>query len=84
MRLVKLSMAAVAALSMATTPVLAQAASPASKLSVTKAASVSRTGAPVSDASNARGGFIIPAIAVIAIILGILAATGGDDKPSSP
>ena len=31
--------------------------------------------------SELRGGFIIPLIALIAIILGILAATHGDDDP---
>jgi hypothetical protein len=36
--------------------------------------------------SELRGGFIIPLIALIAIILGILAAThnDGDDLPHSP
>jgi hypothetical protein len=35
--------------------------------------------------SELRGGFIIPLIALIAIILGILAATQGhDDLPHSP
>ena len=50
-----------------------------------------QTAAPVEPASETvegselRGGFIIPLIAIIAIILGILAATsGGDDPPSSP
>ena len=44
-----------------------------------------RTGTEI-EGENLRGGFIIPLIAVIAIILGILAATsgGGDDLPSSP
>jgi hypothetical protein len=38
------------------------------------------------DGSELRGGFIIPLIALIAIILGILAAThnGDDDLPHSP
>jgi type IV secretory pathway VirB2 component (pilin) len=36
--------------------------------------------------SELRGGFIIPLIALIAIILGLLAATHGDDEdlPHSP
>ena len=35
--------------------------------------------------SELRGGFIIPLVAVVAIILGILAATGGgSDRPHSP
>jgi hypothetical protein len=38
------------------------------------------------DGSELRGGFIIPLIAIIAIILGILAATNDDDDdlPHSP
>ncbi|HEY5723653.1 MAG TPA: hypothetical protein VIT45_15180 [Allosphingosinicella sp.] len=38
------------------------------------------------DGSELRGGFIIPLIAIIAVILGILAATSDndDDLPSSP
>jgi hypothetical protein len=33
------------------------------------------------EGSELRGGFIIPLIAIIAIILGILAATHNDDDP---
>jgi hypothetical protein len=38
------------------------------------------------EGENLRGGFIIPLIALVAIILGILAATSGgdDDAPHSP
>jgi hypothetical protein len=47
--------------------------------------SVARAGAEVEEASELRGGFIIPALAIIAIILGIIAAVGGDDDgPTSP
>ena len=52
---------------------------------------VAQTAAPVEPASETvegselRGGFIIPLIAIIAIILGILAATHDDgDPPHSP
>jgi len=40
----------------------------------------------VTDGSQLRGGFIIPLIALIAIILGLLAATHDDDDdlPHSP
>ena len=40
----------------------------------------------IDEGSELRGGFIIPLIAIIAIILGILAATNDDDDdlPSSP
>lgn len=73
----KATVAAILAVSMASTPVLAQSAA---SLSV-----ASRSGATTEEASELRGGFIIPAVAVIAIILGILALTGsGDDGPSSP
>ncbi len=76
----KASVAAALAVSMASTPVLAQTASSAAPLSV-----AARSGATTSDANELRGGFIIPVVAVIAIILGILAATGGHgDRPHSP
>jgi hypothetical protein len=76
----KASVAALIAASMTSAPVLAQPAS-ASSLSVASA----RAGESTESASELRGGFIIPLIAVIAIILGILAATGGgNDAPRSP
>jgi hypothetical protein len=74
----KAYVAAALAVSMASTPVLAQTS--AAPLSV-----AARSGASTSDANELRGGFIIPLVAVIAVILGILAATnGGGDKPHSP
>ena len=74
----KASVAAALAVSMASTPVLAQTS--AAPLSV-----AARSGASTSDANELRGGFIIPLVAVVAIILGILAATrGGNDRPHSP
>ena len=80
MSLKKASVAAVLAVSMASTPVLAQTAQSAAPLSV-----AARSGATTEDSNEMRGGFLIPAIAVIAIILGILAATGGgNDRPHSP
>jgi hypothetical protein len=76
----KASVAAVLAVSMAGTPVLAQSAPSAAPLSVS-----ARTGAATHDANGIRGGFVIPAVAIIAIILGILAATGGhNSRPHSP
>ena len=75
----KASLAAMLAVSMAGTPVLAQTASSAGSLSVAE-----RSGAATSDANELRGGFIIPLIAIIAIIHGILAATSGSDGPESP
>lgn len=80
MRLAKMMMA-VAACSLATTPVLAAPA--ASKLSVSASKSV-RSSTSAGDSNEVRGGFIIPAVAIIAIILGILVAVDEDDKPNSP
>ena len=80
MSLKKASLVAVLAVSMAGTPVLAQTTSSAASLSVAE-----RSGAEMDEASNVRGGFLIPLIAIVAIILGILAATsGGGDPPESP
>jgi hypothetical protein len=47
---------------------------------------VAPSGETVNEGSELRGGFIIPLIAIIAIILGILAATNDDDDqlPHSP
>ena len=72
----KATVAAILAVSMASTPVMAQSAA---ALSV-----ASRSGATTDEESDLRGGFIIPAVAVVAIILGILALTGGGDGPHSP
>ena len=47
----------------------------------------SRTGSEVAEAENlGGGGFLVPLLALVAVILGILAATGGDDDdiPTSP
>ena len=78
MSLKKASVAAALAVSMASTPVLAQTS--AAPLSV-----AARSGAQVSgEASDLRGGFIIPLVAIVAIILGVLAATSGSDRPHSP
>jgi hypothetical protein len=76
----KASVAAILAVSMASTPVLAQSAQSAASLSV-----AARSGASLDDSSELRGGYIIPVVAVIAIILGILALTSsGGNNPTSP
>lgn len=76
----KASLVAMLAASMTSAPVLAQTVTAASPV-----AASARVGADMSDESDLRGGFIIPLIAVVALILGVLAATGGgDDGPSSP
>ena len=74
----KASVAAALAVSMASTPVLAQ--SSAAPLSV-----AARSGASTQNTNELRGGFIIPLVALVAIILGILAATQGTgSRPHSP
>ena len=75
----KASMAAMLAVSMAGTPVLAQTAPSAAPLSVAE-----RSGAATDDANELRGGFIIPLLAVLAVILGLVVAFGGGDDPTSP
>ena len=71
----KQALAALVASSLVATPVVAQAA----------AVSAARTATPVGDAENIRGGWVIPALAILAILLGILAISGGDDDlPTSP
>ena len=76
----KATVAALLAVSMTGAPALAQSAPSAAPLSV-----AARSGAPTQNANQIRGGFIIPAIAIVAIILGILALTGGHgDRPHSP
>ena len=68
-----LTSSAIAA-SLVAAPVVAQAA---------EGAVATRTATEV-EGEGLRGGFIIPLVAVVAIILGILAATGGGDRPHSP
>jgi len=72
----KQALAALAATSLVAAPVAAQAA----------AAQVARTASPVADSENLQGGWLVPAIAIIAVLLGILAITSGgdDDLPTSP
>ena len=73
MKLGKVFASVAVATSLVAAPIVAQAA-PAEL----------RTSTEV-EGENMRGGFIIPLIAIIAIILGILAATSdGDDDPESP
>lgn len=75
MNLAKNIASTLVAASLVAAPIVAQAA---------EAAAPVRTGSEV-EGENLRGGFLIPLIAIVAIILGILAATGGDgDLPQSP
>lgn len=80
MRLAKF-LTAVAACSLATTSVLAAPA--ASKLSISGSKSV-RASTGVGESNQAAGGFLIPLIAVAAIIAGIIIAVDEDDEPDSP
>jgi len=72
----KMTLAAIVAASLVGAPVAAQAAT----------AQAARTSSPVADSENIQGGWFIPALAIIAVLLGILAITnGGDgDLPHSP
>ena len=79
----KATLVAMLGVSMASTPVLAQAATSASSAPV--ATHAARSSADMDDASAIRGGWFIPLLAIIAILLGILAATSsGGDRPVSP
>lgn len=72
-------LAAAAALSLTASPVLAQSASALSLGSSVRAA------ASLEEESDAAGGFIIPALAVIAVILAVVViADSGSDSPTSP
>jgi hypothetical protein len=73
MKLGRLLISAGIATSLVGAPVVAQAA----------AVQQARLGSEV-EGEQLRGGFVIPLIALIAIILGILAATGGDDDDDLP
>ena len=72
------ALAAVAALSLTASPVLAQ-----SQATVSAPAPAEET----VEGSEMRGGFILPGIAIVAIIIAILALTDTwpfDDEPESP
>ncbi|HLV07248.1 MAG TPA: hypothetical protein VKY80_06210 [Croceibacterium sp.] len=74
MKLSKLLASSAVAASLITAPVAAQAA-----------AADMRASANVEGESLAGGGFLIPALAILAIVLGIVVAVDdGDDAPVSP
>jgi hypothetical protein len=76
----KTATAVAVALSVTSAPVLAQ--TDASRLSVSAA---QRAGAPAEEANEMGGGFLIPLLALGAIILGILVLLDDDeDLPESP
>lgn len=70
----KTATAVAVALSVTSAPVIAQTT--ASALSVS---AQTRAGAPVEEANEMRGGFLIPLLALGAIILGILVLLDDDD-----
>ncbi len=75
------TLAALAAASMIAMPTLAIAQPAASKLSV---ASSVRASADEGDENLAGGGLVIAALAVAAIVAGVVVASDGDDEPVSP
>ena len=77
MRFAKTLMA-VAACSLATAPALANSAS---KLSLSSSAARASTDA--GESNEAAGGFIIPLLAVAAVVLGIVVAVDEDSDPDS-
>lgn len=78
MRKLSKSLAALAALSMTATPVLAEQANPAAKLSISPASA--RIGA-AKGKQKLAGGFLIAAIAVVAVIAGVvIVATDDNDS----
>ena len=74
--------AATASVALMATPTMAAAQSSAQAAATAEVAPATET----VDGEQLRGGFIIPLIAIVAIILGILAAThdNDDDLPHSP
>lgn len=70
------TLAAVVAATLVGTPVLAQAAT----------AQAARTSSPVEESENIEGGWFLPALAILAVLLGIVVLVdgGSDDLPSSP
>ena len=75
MNLAKKFASAWVAASLVAAPLAAQAA---------PVATADRAGSEV-QGENLRGGFVIPLVALVAVILGILALTGGNnDRPHSP
>lgn len=79
MRFAKALMA-IAASSLAIAPAMAN---PASSLSVGSAKSV-RAATGAGKSSEVAGGFLIPAIAIVAVITGVILVATDDDKSDSP
>jgi hypothetical protein len=77
--MLKQSMAALAALSLAAAPAIAQTAP------VAPVAGIERVGAET-DGEQLRGGFILPLVGIVAIVIAIILLTrdNDDDLPTSP
>lgn len=80
MRLAKMMMG-VAALSLAVSPAIASSA--ASKLSLSTSDAV-RASTDTGRSNEQVGGFLIPLLAVVAVIGGVLVLVDEDDTPDSP
>jgi hypothetical protein len=81
MQILRPLIAAALAFSSATAPAFAQSAAP---LSV---ASVSRASAPTDDSSSLEGGYVIPALAIFAILAAAVVISSNQDDndlPASP
>lgn len=79
MRVLRSGLLTLAMLSMSVTPVLAAAANPAAKLSLAPA---SARASAKADKSKLAGGFLIAAIAVVAVIAGVIIIANDDDEDS--
>ncbi len=79
----KIATAASAALLLASTAGVAQASS-AQALSLSKTVSVDRASSKGEKANEAVGSFLIPAVAIIAVIGGAIILSDDDDEPTSP
>ncbi|RSY81984.1 hypothetical protein DAH66_14020 [Sphingomonas koreensis] len=80
MRLAKMMMA-VAACSLAVSPAIASSA--ASKLSLSTA-NAARASTDAGRSNEEVGGFLVPLLAVVAVIGGVLVLVDEDDTPDSP
>jgi hypothetical protein len=73
--MIKKTLATLVGISLVGAPVVAQAA----------AAPAARTGSPVAEGENIQGGWFLPVLAILAVLLGIVVMVdNGDDLPTSP
>lgn len=79
----KIATVASAALLLASTAGVAQASS-AQALSLANSPALDRAASNGEEANEAVGGFLIPAVAIIAVIGGAIILSDDDDSPDSP